>query len=206
MSRLLRAFLDNETAIRRIVARYRRRGNDVDDLVQETFLRAFAANEKEEVLNPKGFLFRVAKNLAISEAKRKANSTTDYIEDSGGEGVIIDESQSSIEDQVDGEKKLFVFTKAVADLPPELRQALLMRKMEKLKFKQIATRLNVSVSTVEKRVAAALIACNAYLRKHGYDPAEFGAAPTKTKSGEPSPVLTISAREDAEAETRKRND
>ena len=203
MSRLLRTFLEYEMTLRRVAARYRRRGEDVDDLVQEAFLRTYAANEKEEIRNPKAFLIRVAKNLAISEAKRKEHSATESFEDSGGSEVFVDEAQGTVEEQVDGKRKLFVLSQAIASLKPELRQALLMCKIEKLKFRQIATRLDVSVSTVEKRVAAALLACNAYLRDQGYDPAEFGAAgEAKAKSGT---VLKMAARADTEM-ARKAND
>ncbi|MBB4633882.1 RNA polymerase sigma factor [Sphingosinicella soli] len=199
MSGLLRIFMDYETTLRRVVARYRRRGEDVDDLVQETFLRVYAADQKQEIRDPKAFLIRVAKNLAITEARRKEHSTTEFYEDSGGSDVFVDERHGSVEDQVDGRRKLLVLSQAIASLKPELRQSLLMCKVEKLKFRQIATRLDVSVSTVEKRVAAALIACNAYLRNHGYDPAEFGAAgEAKARTGT---VLKM-----AEMEARKVND
>lgn len=203
MSVLLRTFLQYEATLRRVVGRYRRRGEDVDDLVQEAFLRTYAANEKEEIRNPKAFLIRVAKNLAISEAMRKEHSATESFEDSGGSDVYVDEGQGTVEEQVDGRRKLFVLSQAIASLKPELRQALLMCKIEKLKFRQIATRLDVSVSTVEKRVAAALIACNAYLRDQGYDPAEFGAASeAKAQTGT---ILRMAARADADM-ARNAND
>jgi RNA polymerase sigma-70 factor (ECF subfamily) len=69
---------------------------------------------------------------------------------------------------------LFVLTQAVAQLPVECQRVFLMRKVEGLRVKQIATRLNVSVSTVEKRLARALLLCDRYLRQQGYDAAEFG--------------------------------
>jgi RNA polymerase sigma factor (sigma-70 family) len=154
MSKILQAFQEHEKSIKRIFARYCRRAEDIEDYTQETFLKAFAAETKTDIQNPKAFLLRVAQNLAFSEIKRKVNTNTDHYEDSGGEEVLQDERQVSIENQIDGQRKLVVAAKVIASLPPDYRRALLMRKMEKLKFKQIATRLNVSLSTVEKRVAA----------------------------------------------------
>lgn len=184
MSRLLNTFVDCETTLRRVVSRYRPRGDDVDDLVQEVFLRTFVASEKQHIGNPKAFLIRVAKNLAISEATKKENSATEFFEDSNGSEALVDERHGTVEEQVDGRRKFFVLSQAMASLKPELRQALWMCKVDKLKFKQIAAKLDVSVSTVEKRVAAALIACNAYLRNQGYDPAEFsGGALRKASTG-----------------------
>ena len=171
MSKILHAFQQHEKSIKRIFARYCRRHEEIEDYTQETFLKAFAAETKTDIQNPKAFLLRVAKNLALSELKRKVNTNTDHIEDSGGTEVLTDERQVSIENQIDGQRKLVVACKVIASLSEHHRQALLMRKMEKLKFKQIATQLNVSLSTIEKRVATALV----QLREEGYDPAEFGS-------------------------------
>ena len=182
MSGILQAFDAHEKQIRRIFARYCRRSEDIEDLTQEAFLKAFAAELKTDIKNPKAFLFRVAKNLALSEIKRKINTTTDYIEDSGGSEVLRDKQQASIESQIDGRRKLIIATKIIAGLRPEYRRALLMRKVDQLKFKQIATRLGVSVSLVEKRVASALLICNSELRAQGYDPTEFGAALTSAQN------------------------
>ena len=175
MSKILHAFQQHEKSIKRIFARYCRRSEDIEDYTQETFIKAFAAETKTDIQNPKAFLLRVAKNLALSELKRKVNTNTDHLEDSGGTEVLTDERQVSIENQIDGQRKLVVACKVIASLSEHHRQALLMRKMEKLKFKQIATQLNVSLSTVEKRVATALVQCNTRLREEGYDPAEFGS-------------------------------
>ena len=44
-------------------------------------------------------------------------------------------------------------------LPPKAREALLLRKLDGMSYRDIATRLRVSVSSVEKYVATALLAC-----------------------------------------------
>lgn len=184
MSRLLSTFIEYEATLRRVVLRYRRRGDDVEDLVQEAFLRTFVASEKQDITNPKAFLVRVAKNLAINEAAKKENSETEFLEDATGADTLADERSGTVEEEVDGRRKLFILSQAMASLKPELRQALWMCKVERLKFKQIAARLDVSVSTVEKRVAVALVACNAYLRDQGFDPTEFsGGGGSKASSG-----------------------
>ena len=174
MSRIYKAFLENEAAIRRVFARYFRSTADVEELTQETFVRCFAAETKNDIINPKSFLFRAAKNLALSERKQKYRNTTDFFEDSGGSEVILDENSVSAEVRLDNRRKLAVLAEALASLPEEYRRALLMRKLENLKLAQIATRTNVSVRTAQKRVAVALDMCDAFLRKKGYEPIEFG--------------------------------
>ena len=84
MSKILQAFQEHEKSIKLIFARYCRRAEDIEDYTQETFLKAFAAETKTDIQNPKAFLLRVAQNLAFSEIKRKVNTNTDHYEDSGG--------------------------------------------------------------------------------------------------------------------------
>lgn len=171
MSGIFRAFLENETAIRRVLARYIKRRETIDDLVQETFLRSFAAEITEEIREPKRYLLRTARNLAISEVKKHSNTQTDFLADSRASEVLKDEASVTPEEQIDSKRKLVLFCEAIASLPESYRAPLLLRKMEDLKFKQIAMRLNITVSTAEKRVARALAMCQSYMRARGYSPA-----------------------------------
>ncbi len=181
MSKIFEAFVENEYVIRRVIARYCSRPEDIDELVQETFLKCFAAELKTVIQEPKYFLLRAAKNTALSEIKKKRNTTTDYLEDSADKDVLVDEGQFSPETRYDGKRKLAVLAMAIGSLSADDQKMLLMRKMEHLKFKQIALRMDVSVSTVQKRVAAALLHCNAFFRARGYDPIEFGGISVRPK-------------------------
>jgi RNA polymerase sigma factor (sigma-70 family) len=175
MSRILRAFLQHQAAIKRVLARYVP-PEERNDILQEAFLKAFAAEFVTPVRDAKAFLFRVAKNLAISEMTKKSRRETDYLEDLSGSDVLEDSKSGSVEAHIDGKRKLFVLAQTLARLPQECQRVFLMRKVEGLRIKQIATRLNVSVSTVEKRLARALLLCDRKLREQGYDPMEFGAS------------------------------
>ena len=177
MSGIFRAFLKNEMAVRRVFARYFRRMEDVEDLTQEVFVKCFAAEMKSEICDPKSFLLRSAKNLAISELKKKVRTTTDSIEDSGGSDVYKDEAGISAETRLDTKRKLAALAQAIASLPPHHRRVFWMRKIEGLKLAQIAVRLDVSISTAKKHVTEALLICETHLRKQGYEPGEFGAPP-----------------------------
>lgn len=175
MSAILKIFLQNERAIRRFLSRRISRAQDLEDQVQETFLRGFAAEMKREIAEPKAYLFQVARNIALEARRKEARAPTDNLEDSGGADLLLDEDQAATEDWLDGRRKLALFTRAVAELPPQCRRAFLLRRVEGLAYKQIANRMNISVSAVEKHVTAGLLKCRAYLRAQGYDPSEFGA-------------------------------
>ena len=176
MSKILRAFLENEPAIRRIFMRYFRHQEDVEDLTQEIFVKCFSAEMKSEIIEPKAFLLSSAKNLALSELKRKVRTTTDSIEDSGGSKVLVDEGAISAEAMLDSKRKLAVLARAIAELPPHYRRVFWMRKIEGLKLTQIAARLDVALSTAKKHIGEALHICENSLRANGYELAEFGAS------------------------------
>lgn len=176
MSRILDAFLKNERGLRRSLTKFSLRDHDIDDVVQETFIKGFAAELKSDIREPKRFLYRVARNIAISHLRKNKTSPTDALEDFGGADVVLDEAQQSAESLVDSRQKIIVLTEAVAHLPPQCRKAFLMRRVEGLAFKQIAVRMDISVSAVEKYVKTGLLKCNAFLRERGYQPSEFGGA------------------------------
>lgn len=175
---ILRVFVENERALRRYLARFLNRPQDIEDVAQEAFLKTFAADAKQDIQAPKSFLFTVAKHTALNETARKSTTTTDYIEDSETSSVLEDKGQVSAESELDSKRKLLVFSQAVANLPPNCRRAFLLRKLEGLKVKEIAREMDISVSGVEKHIATGLVKCSQYFKEHGYDPSEFGASST----------------------------
>ncbi len=176
MSGILKAFLENERAIKRYLSRYSSSLQDVDDYAQETFLRGFAAEIRIPVEEPKAYLFKVAKNVMLADIRKQSRSANGYLQETDDVTHILDEGQASVEEWLDGRKKLTLFAKAVAHLSPRCRKAFLLRRIDGLKYKQIANRMDISVSAVEKHVTNGLLKCNQYLREQGYQPSEFGAA------------------------------
>ncbi len=189
MSKLFQAFVLNEPAVRRVVARYVVRTEDIDDLTQETFLKCFAAEMKTEIRDPKAFLLRVARNTALTEVKRKSRIMTDYLEDSDVLEVCEDETQFSAERELDDRQKLSILAKSVASLPADSQQAFLMRKMEGLKYRQIALRLNLPLATVHRLIAKAIVHCSTAFREHGYDAADIGIVDIKKSNRSVAKVL-----------------
>lgn len=169
MSRMLRAFLEHEQGIKRLLSRFLARRQDVDDIAQETFLRAFAAEAGQDVISPKAFLYRIARNLALNENSRLSNAVTDYMEDNDQPDVVGSSEQVSGEDHVYSRQKMAMFAEAVSSLPSQCRHVFLLRKVHGLSQKEVAERLGISASTVEKHVATGLLRTSEYLRKQGFD-------------------------------------
>lgn len=169
------AYLEHRTFLKRFLSRFLSSPEDIEDVVQETFLRAYNAESKDtDIRSPKAFLFRVARNLALKELGKKSRRITKYIEDLGATEVI--DVQSSVEDQVAERERLAVFCKAAAALPLQCRRAFLLRKIYGLSQQEISRELNISVSTVEKHLATGLMRCNAFMAAYGYEPAKKRAA------------------------------
>ncbi len=191
MSKVYAAFLNCEAAIRRTIAKYCPQPADVDELTHETFLKCFAAERKADIREPERLLLFAAKNVALSEIKKKRNTTTDYIEDAPYSTDIVDRNQHDPEQHLNSRRKLAAFTMIIAQLSEDDRKILLMRKIDGMKYSQIATRMNISVSTVQKRLAASLTKCTQNMIATGYTPDEFGG-----KADSPKP-------DQAAAETSK---
>jgi len=178
MPTILEAYLENEGALKRFLRRFIRSREAADDLAQEAFLRAFAAESGRVIESPKAFLFKVAKNLALNELARQSSMTTESLGDIEGQEVLEDSSQAAVEDVVDSRERIRLLACAVAALPPQCGKVFILRKMRGLSQKEIAVRLDISVRTVENHVALGLSRCRAYMRAHG-DPAGGGNGDTR---------------------------
>ena len=76
-SKLYEAYITCEISLKRFLRRYYSRTEDIDDLAQEAFLRAFDAESGREIQSPKAYLFRVARNIALRDlGKKSRNSPT----------------------------------------------------------------------------------------------------------------------------------
>ena len=167
MPTILEAYLENELALKRFLRRFIKSREGADDLAQEAFLRAFAAESGHSIQSPKAFLFKVARNLALNELAKLSSASTEPLGDFEGQQVLEDSSQAAVDDAVDGRERIRMLARAIAALPPQCAKVFVLRKMQGLPQKEIAARLNISVRTVENHVALGLVRCKAYMRAHG---------------------------------------
>ena len=149
---ILTQFKSSHLSLRNFISRYVISQHDIDDVTQETFLRAYKAEQEKDkdIEHPKAFLFRSAKNLMLSEFNRKARKITDYIEDYDNSEEIL--NCENLEANVMAQQKLGIYCEAVASLPKQCRKVVIMKKVYGMQNKEIASRLELSVSTVEKHL------------------------------------------------------
>src|ERR1700735_2404724 len=92
------AFVRHQIPLRRFIARLMCNASDVDDIAQEAFLRAFSVEQDRPIEQPKSFLFRIAKHIALTQLTQKSRRITDCIEDFCGLEVIP--AEGSAEDEL----------------------------------------------------------------------------------------------------------
>ncbi len=156
-------FVKHRTFLKRFLTRFLNQPQDIDDVLQDTYLKAYRAERERVIHTPKAFLFRVARNAALKELERKSRQIAECIEDFDESGIIYEEN--AVENQVEARQRLGLFCDSALEMSPQVRRAFLMRKVYGLSYQDIAKQLSLAVSTVEKHVAKGLEVCNAYMER-----------------------------------------
>jgi len=167
ISDLTDVYLKNLTGLRRYLASYFHNRDDIDDVLQDTYVKAIQANDRQEIEAPRAFLYKVAKNLALNEKGRAASRLNDSLEDVQDITLLV--NSISLDTAMDQNRRFAAFCKAVAQLPPQCRQVFVLKKVYGLANKEIAEKLDVTVGTVDKHLAKGLQMCRNYLHAAGYD-------------------------------------
>ncbi len=135
----------------------RRLGNafDAADLAHDTYLRILHTGRLPEPHQSRQHLAQVANGLVIDLYRRRQIETA-YLEALAG---LPQAHAPSEEARALAVQALVEIDAVLQGLPAKAREALLLRKLDGLSYRDIASRLAVSVSSVEKYVACALLAC-----------------------------------------------
>jgi RNA polymerase sigma-70 factor (ECF subfamily) len=134
-----------------------RNRTEAEDLVQETYVRALeAVSRLRENSNIKGWLFTILRNLWLNEL-RKRRSTPHIVEIDGEDGTadgLAGKEKDSLEIFV-GNEDADMVRRAIAQLPIEFKEIILLREFEELSYQEIAEVLNCPVGTVMSRLGRA---------------------------------------------------
>jgi RNA polymerase sigma-70 factor (ECF subfamily) len=136
----------------------RRVGHDaeVDDLVQETFTRALNRSRTDPIENISGYLFQIAANLLLERARRSIRHRSvgaGFL----SAGLLEGGSDFSPERVHAARQACALVESALRELPARVRNVFVLNRFEELTGVEIARRLGVSLSTVEKDMARAIL-------------------------------------------------
>ncbi|HEX6861010.1 MAG TPA: sigma-70 family RNA polymerase sigma factor [Caulobacteraceae bacterium] len=154
-SRIAALSLRYGQAVRRFFSRRLRDGADVEDLTQEVFARLLKRAEIGDIANIEGYLFHTAANLLRERARKQARRPGDASADFDPDLVQSDEDFSP-ERILLGREAYARMVEALQELPERARTVFVLNRFEELSASEIARRLGVSVSTVEKDMMRAI--------------------------------------------------
>lgn len=124
------------------------------DLTQESFVRLYTSRQSYRPTAAfSTYLFHIAANLARSHARWKGRHPTVPI--TNEEGTLIhdpEDSQLSPDDSAALREKTVLVKNAIAALPADLREALLLFAVEDMSHAEVATALGCSAKAVEVRI------------------------------------------------------
>lgn len=139
--------------------RMARNAQDAEDLVQETYLKAYKYYDKfQEGTNFKAWLFKILKNTFINAYRKKQQTPRQ------GDFADIEEAfETQVSDEVRNRHKTpedhalegvldADLQRAIRALPPDYRMAVLLADLEDLSYKEIAGVIDVPVGTVMSRL------------------------------------------------------
>jgi RNA polymerase sigma factor (sigma-70 family) len=171
----LKQIFRHGAALHRYLRRFTSGAEDIEDLVQEAYVRIYAVADRDAVNSPRALLFRIAHNLAVERSRRQIARATDSVADF--ELLNVDTMEAPPDEHIDARRRFESFCAAIDRLPPLCRRVFVLRKVYKLSHAEIAQVLGVSHSTIEKHVAKGLMRCREYLRDQGLlDAADAGSA------------------------------
>jgi RNA polymerase sigma factor (sigma-70 family) len=131
---------------------YRLAGNkaDAEDLTQETFVRVFRSLDRYTPGTFEGWLHRITTNLFLDLVRRRARIRFDSLPDDASDRLPSSSAgpeQSYSDNRLDPEIR-----EALAALPPDFRDAVVLADLEELSYEEIADTLGIKVGTVRSRI------------------------------------------------------
>jgi len=140
--------------LRRLLRSRGRSVDDADDLIQEAFLRLHLYCQERTVRTPEAFLVRTALNLSADQYKRERQMRT---ETGTLEKLTLVDPNPAPDVIYASQKRLLRWMAGIDALSPRQREVFLLNRAEGYSFTQIADRLGITLSMVEKHAAKAVL-------------------------------------------------
>jgi RNA polymerase sigma-70 factor (ECF subfamily) len=151
--------LPHEPALRRWLGKFAR-DIDLDDVIQETYAR-IASCDYGAIKQPKAYMFTVAHNAVITLLRSRRVVRLVPLADM--EVLSVLDLDPDPEESLMAREQLSLLRNAIAKLPDQCRRVMTLRKVEGLPQREVAQRLGLSESTVEKHVARGMQRCADHL-------------------------------------------
>ncbi len=150
----LREVLPLEAALMRYLQHNWRNQNDIKDILQDVYVRVCEAAQKDIPRSTKPFVFTTARNLLINRVRDSQVIPIEAVADLDALMTAADEpgpDRGAI-----ARDELRHLQAALDRLPPRCREAVMLRQVEGLSRREIATRMGIGEETVKEYLATGL--------------------------------------------------
>lgn len=140
---------------------------ELDDIVQEAYVRLLALGplQRAQVRAPFAFLLTTARNLAVDRLRRQPLVSLDLLIEL--ESLDVASDLPGVIEDLSAREELALLHEALASLPERCREVMVLRKVHGMPQREVALKLSVSESTVEKHVSNGVRLCAEYLADRG---------------------------------------
>jgi RNA polymerase sigma-70 factor (ECF subfamily) len=136
---------------------------DVEDVVQESYLRVWRARAVQPVQSAKAFLFTVARRIALDLLRSERRSPFVAVKDVAS--LFAPDAAPDAGTVAGTAMEIELLVAAVDALPPRCREIFLLCQVEGLSQRDVAARLGLSENTVAVQSARGLQRCEAFVRR-----------------------------------------
>lgn len=137
---------------------------EVEDVVQETYVRVCQVRSDSEIKSPRSFMYRTARNIALNHVNRAEYRLSECIDDinDGEPGGFRDPDGETLR-SVCSDEEFSLFCDAVRNLPVQCRRAFVLKKVYGHSYQEIAEAMSISEKTVEKHIAKGISSCRRFM-------------------------------------------
>ncbi|MEZ0472920.1 RNA polymerase sigma factor [Luteimonas salinilitoris] len=141
--------------LRKLLHSRGRTRDETDEAIQEAFLRLQRYRQARHVQEPEAFLVRTVLNAIVDEGRRRSRWRSVPLSDV--ETLPLVEAGLTPEDVLTGQQRLRTLRTGLEQLNARTREVFLLHRIEGYSHAQIAARMGITVSAVEKHVAKAAL-------------------------------------------------
>lgn len=163
---LERLYHDSRAELLRFLTARTGDAGEAEEIFQDLWLRV-RATDAGPVANGRAYLYRMAQNLVLDRVRarqRQMQRERRWLEDRCGGADLADELpdlSDNAEQAMLARDEIALLLSAIATIPDRAREAFMLHKLDELPHPEVASRMGVSRSAVEKHIAVAM----KYLRR-----------------------------------------
>ena len=138
---------------------------DVDDVVQESYLRLWRARAAGPIATARGFLFRIARNLALDGLRSARRHPVESLGSSAARSVVSETPDAA--EAAKATEKFAALDAALAALTPRHRQVVILCQLQSLSHRETAARLGIAEKTVAEHLYLGMQRLGEELQRRG---------------------------------------